>query len=55
MSTQLDRMEAHLKELLYVTAENRILEKWILAGVIVFIALLLAAVLLLCMKPKPAA
>ena len=40
MSTQLDRMEAHLKELLYVTAENRILEKWILAGVIVCIALL---------------
>ena len=40
MSSQLDRMQKDLEELLYVTAENRILEKWILAGVIVCITLL---------------
>jgi hypothetical protein len=55
MSTQLDRMEEQLQKLLKVAVENRILEKWILAGVIVCIALLLAAVLMLCMKPRPAA
>jgi hypothetical protein len=48
-------MEEQLQKLLKVTVENRILEKWILAGVIVCIALLLAAILLVCMKPKPAA
>ena len=40
MSTQLDRMEEQLQKLLKVAVENRILEKWILAGVIVCIALL---------------